>query len=58
MARQPASSDAAKSGLEPGSTPSTDDTRRPDRPIDEEDVFGGHERTHKNGPVKSTGEKP
>ncbi len=36
----------AKSGVRPGETPSTDATRRPDRPVDEEDVYGGAERTH------------
>lgn len=48
----------AKSGITPGETPNTDKTRKPDRPVDEEDVFGGAERTHKNEDVQSDSVKP
>jgi hypothetical protein len=56
--RQPESAKHAKSGIEPGATPNTDKTRKPDRPIEEEDVFGGHERTDKTKDVESGGTKP
>jgi hypothetical protein len=55
---RPKSEKNAKSGVKPGATPNTDDTRKPDRPVDEEDVFGGHERTQKGDDVKSGGTKP
>jgi hypothetical protein len=55
--RQPESEKQAKSGVEPGATPNTDKTRRPDRPVEEEDVFGGAERAKKGEPVKSEGTK-
>jgi hypothetical protein len=48
----------SKSGVVPGETPTTDATRRPDRPVDEEDVFGGAERTHKGEDVESENAKP
>lgn len=48
----------AKSGVEPGATPNTDASRRPDRPVAEEDVFGGVERTQKGEDVQSEGAKP
>lgn len=52
--------DAAKSraGVNDGETPNTDHTRAPDRPVDEEDVFGGHERVDKTDNVDSRGTKP
>lgn len=56
--RQPESSKAAKSGVKPGVTPNTDGSREPDRPVEEEDVFGGHERTQKGEDVSSSGTKP
>ena len=56
--RQPESEKHAKSGLKPGATPNTDHTRKPDRPVDEEDVFGGAERTQKGEDVKSDAAKP
>ncbi len=49
---------SAKSGVEPGETPSTDKTCKPDRPVEEEDVFGGAERTQKDENVKSESAKP
>jgi hypothetical protein len=48
----------SRSGVTPGETQNTDATRRPDRPVDEEDVFGGAERTHKNEDVESENAKP
>jgi len=56
--RQPQSDTNAKSGVKPGATPNTDATRKPDRPVDEEDVFGGAERTHKGEEVESDNAKP
>jgi hypothetical protein len=56
--RQPESSKDAKSGVKPGATPNTDATRKLDRPIEEEDVFGGAERTQKGEEVQSGGAKP
>ncbi len=56
--RQPESAENAKSGLKPGATPNTDATRKPDRPVEEEDVFGGAERTHKGEDVASENAKP
>lgn len=56
--RQPEDTHNAKAGVKPGSTPSTDATRKPDRPVEEEDVFGGAERTKKNDDVGSGNVKP
>lgn len=56
--RQPKSDANAKSGVEPGETPNTDASSKPDRPVDEEDVFGGAERTHKGEDVASDSAKP
>jgi hypothetical protein len=56
--RQPEDAKNAKSGAEPGATPNTDKSRNPDRPVDGEDVFGGHERTQKNEDVQSPAQKP
>lgn len=56
--RQPESAENAKSGVKPGATPNTDQTRAPDRPVEEEDVFGGAERTQKGEDVKSGSAKP
>lgn len=50
--------DQPKSGVEDGETRNTDQTRTPDRPADEEDVFGGAERTRKGKDVCSDGAKP
>lgn len=56
--QQPPREPDAKSGVTPGETPSTDKTRTPDRPVEEEDVFGGAERAHKGEPVSSSNAKP
>jgi hypothetical protein len=56
--RQPESGKNAKSGVKPGATPSTDKTRKPDRPVEEEDIFGGAERAQKGDKVESGGTKP
>ena len=56
--QQPPREPDAKSGVKPGETPNTDKTRRPDRPVEEEDVFGGAERTHKGDDVQSESAKP
>jgi hypothetical protein len=56
--RQPERSKTAKSGVKPGATPNTDGSRKPDRPVEEEDVFGGAERTQKGEDVQSGGSKP
>lgn len=56
--RQPESEKNAKAGVKPGATPNTDGSRKPDRPVEEEDVFGGAERTQKGEGVKSSGTKP
>lgn len=55
---QPESEPNAKSGLKPGATSNTDQTRKPDRPVEEEDVFGGAERTQKGEDVQSDSAKP
>jgi len=56
--QQPPREPDAKSGVKPGETPSTDKTRTPDRRVDEEDVFGGHERAQKGDDVHSPATKP
>ncbi|PZO54806.1 MAG: hypothetical protein DCF16_04285 [Alphaproteobacteria bacterium] len=56
--QQPPHERDAKSGVKPGETPGTDKSSKPDRPVDEEDVFGGHERTHKSDDVESGSVKP
>jgi len=56
--RRPEHSKVSKSGMEEGSTRGTDETRKADRPVKEEDVFGGHERTERYQDVKSGGTKP
>ena len=56
--RQPERAKTARSGVKPGSTPNTDKTRAPDRPIEEEDVFGGAERSQKSQPVEGDKTKP
>ncbi len=56
--QQPPREPNAKTGVTPGETPNTDKTRTPDRPVDEEDVFGGQERTHKTEDVESGSAKP
>jgi len=48
----------AQSGVRDGETPNTDATRKPDRPTDEEDVYGGAERAKKGDGVESENAKP
>jgi len=48
----------ANSGVKPGETPNTTKQGGGPRPVDEEDVFGGAERTHKNDGVESENAKP
>lgn len=55
---RPKPGEGAKSGVKDGETPNTDRTRAPDRPIEEEDVFGGAERAKKGEDVQSEGVKP
>lgn len=55
--RQP-ERETSKPGVKPGATPNTDRTRNPDRPVEEEDVFGGAERAQKGEPVSSSATKP
>jgi hypothetical protein len=56
--QQPPAAKGAKSGLKPGAgaTPPQKDGGK--RPVREEDVFGGAERTRKNEGVKSKKAKP
>lgn len=56
--QQPPREPDAKTGVASGETPSTDTTRNADRPVEEEDVFGGAERAHKGEPVSSPNAKP
>ncbi len=56
--RQPKSEKTAKSGVEPGSTPSTPGPKGGDRPVPEEDIFGGAERVRKGKDVSSPNAKP
>ena len=44
--RQPKPARGAKSGVAPGSTRSTPNKDGGKRPVEEEEVFGGAERTH------------
>lgn len=56
--QQPAREKNAKTGVKPGSTPSTPGPKGGDRPVEEEDVFGGAERAQKGEPVSSPNAKP
>lgn len=56
--QQPPHEPNAKSGVTPGETQNTDRSRRPDRPVEEEDIFGGVERAKKGEDVESGGAKP
>lgn len=56
--RQPKSVKGAKSGVKPGETPSTPGPKGAKRPVDEEDIFGGIERTQRGEPVDSKNAKP
>ena len=56
--RPPESQKNAKIGVKPGSTPSTPGPNGGDRPVPEEDVFGGAERVRKGKDVQSPNAKP
>ncbi|WP_135212359.1 hypothetical protein [Vitreimonas flagellata] len=55
--QQPQTSKGAKSGLKPGDRASPPQQSGGKRPVEEEDVFGGAERTH-NEDVTSEKAKP
>jgi hypothetical protein len=50
--------DGAQSGVKDGETPNIDRSRDPDRPTEEEDVYGGAERAQKGEPDESENTKP
>jgi hypothetical protein len=56
--RRPEPQKGAKTGVKPGATPSTPGPKGGKRPVDEEDIFGGIERTQKGEPVDSRNAKP
>jgi hypothetical protein len=56
--RRPDREKGAKSGVEPGETPNTSGAKDNKRPVEEEDVFGGAERSQKGEPVESNNAKP
>ena len=56
--RQPETEKGAKTGVKPGETPSTPAPQGGDRPVPEEDVFGGAERVRKGKDVSSPNAKP
>jgi hypothetical protein len=56
--RQPDRSRGAKSGVKDGATPTTPGPKGGERPVEEEDVFGGAERAQKGGRVESDKAKP
>lgn len=56
--QQPEHAHGAKSGVKPGATPNTAGPKGGDRPVEEEDVFGGAERAKKNEDVESNNAKP
>lgn len=56
--RRPESAKNAKSGVKPSATPTTPGPKGGDRPVTEEDVFGGAERVRKGKDVKSADAKP
>lgn len=56
--RQPDRQKNAKTGVEPGETANTIAPKGGDRPVEEEDVFGGAERAQKGEPVSSPNAKP
>jgi hypothetical protein len=57
MPRSHGSAKGPKSGVKPGSTPTRDPRDSGKRPVEEEDVFGGAERTQ-NERVTSDKAKP
>jgi hypothetical protein len=56
--QQPEHAKGAKSGVKEGATPTTPGPKGGDRPVEEEDVFGGAERAQKGEPVSSEKAKP
>ena len=56
--RRPDREKDARSGLPDGETPNTTPPKGGKRPVDEEDVFGGAERSHKGQRVESPNTKP
>lgn len=56
--RPPESQKDAKSGVKPGETLTTPGPKGGDRPVPEEDVFGGAERVRKGKDVRSEDAKP
>lgn len=55
---RPDSHKHAQSGIKPGSTPNTSGPKGDNRPVPEEDVFGGAERVRKGRDVRSPDAKP
>ncbi|ANP47084.1 hypothetical protein [Candidatus Viadribacter manganicus] len=56
--QQPRSEKNAKSGVKPGQTPNTTGSKNANRPVPEEDVFGGADRVRKGKDVRSPKAKP
>ncbi|MFT3727701.1 MAG: hypothetical protein QM759_07750 [Terricaulis sp.] len=56
--RQPEETKRAKGGLKDGETPNTTRSKGGARSVEEEDAFGGAERTRKGKPVRSQDAKP
>lgn len=56
--RRPEREQDARTGVEEGETPNTTPPQGGERPVDEEDVFGGAERAHKGRRVESPNTKP
>lgn len=56
--QQPPHEPKAKSGVKPGQGAHKPDRVDPQRPVDEEDIFGGAERTDKTESVRSDHAKP
>ncbi|MBL8531781.1 MAG: hypothetical protein JNK94_08605 [Hyphomonadaceae bacterium] len=58
MPQPPRHANNAKSGHQPGEGAHKPDRPDPKRPVDEEDIFGGAERTDKTEPISSDHAKP
>lgn len=56
--RRPERQKGAKTGVKSGETPNTTGPKGGKRPVDEEDIFGGVERTQRGEPVDSKNAKP
>jgi len=56
--RRPERHKDEKSGVKPSATPTTPGPKGGDRPVEEEDVFGGAERAQEGEPVSSPNAKP